>query len=202
MNSALFVLLFSVLVLFVMNIPYKFLINQNEARAIKARVKELQEKSKYVRRQGNQKMASQIMGDSFRESSKLTKMSLKPMLLSLVIVFIALPLLSNAYSDHVVELKDNKSNITINGNTYDISVADKVITIGNVTCESPCMKKNIGGGLWNVNVNSNKVEFARIVALLPVSLPVFADDAGWLGWYLIISIPVMILQRKLMKIHV
>lgn len=202
MNSALFVLLFSVLVLFVMNIPYKFLINQNEARAIKARVKELQEKSKYVRRQGNQKMASQIMGDSFRESSKLTKMSLKPMLLSLVIVFIALPLLSNAYSDHVVELKDNKSNITINGNTYDISVADKVITIGNVTCESPCMKKNIGGGLWNVNVNSNKVEFARIVALLPVSLPVLADDAGWLGWYLIISIPVMILQRKLMKIHV
>ena len=201
MNPALFVLLFSVLVLFVMNIPYKFLINQNEAKAIKARVKELQDQSKYVRRQGNHKMASQIMSDSFRESSKLTKMSLKPMLVSLAVVFVFLPWMSTNYSDQLAELKDNKGNITINSNLYQISASNKTLTIGNITCESPC-RKSIDNGLWNVNVNGNKVEFARIVALLPVSLPIFADDAGWLGWYLIISIPVMILQRKLMKIHV
>ena len=201
MNPALFVLSFSIVLLFVINLGYRFLINQNEAKAVKARVKELQDQSKYVRRQGNHKMASQIMSDSFRESSKLTKMTLKPMLVSLAVVFVFLPWLSGSYGDQVTELKDNKGNITINSNLYQISVSDKTLTIGNITCDSPC-RKNIEGGLWNVNINSNKVEFARIVALLPVSLPVFADDVGWLGWYLIISIPVMILQRKLLQIHV
>ncbi len=199
MNATLFVLLFSLFVLFVINLGYRLLMNQRDAKSINVRVRELNEQSKAARKQGDHKTASQLMSDSFREKSKLTMMSLKPMLLSFAVVLVLLPMLSNVYGDKVVELKDNRANITIDG-FYEISVADKTVSVGNVTCETPC-RKNIGGGLWNVKTSGSSVEFSRIVALLPVTLPFLGDDLGWLGWYIIISIPVMVIQRKLLKIH-
>lgn len=200
MNSTLFVLLFSLFVLFVINLGYRFFMNQRDAKSINVRVKELNEQSKAARKQGDHKKASEIMSESFREKSKLTKMSLKPMLLSFAIVLVLLPMLSNVYGDRIVDVKETRANITIDGSFYDVTVSGKTVSVGNVTCETPC-RENIAGGLWNIKTSGSSVEFSRIVALLPVSLPFLGDDLGWLGWYIVISIPVMVLQRRLLKIH-
>lgn len=40
------------------------------------------------------------------------------------------------------------------------------------------------------------------VLLLPVSLPLFGNDLGWFTWYIIVSIPLTMLFRKAMGVHV
>lgn len=40
------------------------------------------------------------------------------------------------------------------------------------------------------------------VLLLPVSLPLFGNDLGWFTWYIIVSIPLTMIFRKIMGVHV
>jgi len=201
-TPSLSLLIFSVVIVFLLNIPYRFLMNRHEAATIKGKVKELQERSKYVQRQGNAMLASQLMRESLVESSKLTKLTMKPMLASLVIVVLVLPLIGNSYNDVTVPIKDGAGEAKLNGNTYAVEVNGNNVKISNgIECEAPC-RKNFDNALWNVVIDKDNVVLQRIVALLPVSLPIFNDAAGWLGWYFIVSIPLMILFRKLLKINV
>ena len=50
--------------------------------------------------------------------------------------------------------------------------------------------------------NWDRVKLAMVVVSLPIRLPVFGYNLGWLGWYFLVSIPLVILIRKLMKIYV
>lgn len=195
-------LLFSVVVVFLLNIPYRFLLNQQEAKAVKGKVKELQERSKYVQRQGNAMLASQLMRESLVESGKLTRLTMKPMLVSLLVAIAILPVLGNMYGDVAIAMKDGKGELKLDGNTYAVELNSNNVKISNgVECAVPC-RKSFDNALWNIVLEDNKVVLQRIVALLPVSLPYFADDMGWLGWYFVVSVPLMVLFRKMLKINV
>ncbi len=208
-------LLFSVAIVFLLNIPYRFLMNQQEAANIKARSKELQERSKSARKD-NPTLSAQLTRESLVESSKLTKLTMKPMMASLVIVILILPVLGNTYGDAVAVIKDGKGEMKLNGNTYTVETNGNNVKISGmdgqttgrtdvrqsvIECAVPC-RKNFQNALWNVVAEDNKITLQRIVALLPVSLPVFADDVGWLGWYFIVSIPFMMIFRKMLKINI
>jgi len=41
----------------------------------------------------------------------------------------------------------------------------------------------------------------KSVAKLPFTLPYFGNDFGWIMWYLIVSIPLSILLRKLLEVN-
>lgn len=201
-TSSLSLLIFSIVIVFLLNIPYRFLMNRQEVAAIKGKVKELQERSKYVQRQGNTVLGSQLMRESLVESGKLTKLTMKPMLASLVIVIVLLPLLSGPYGDVMIPIKDGRGETKFNGNTYTAEVSENTVKLSNdIKCEAPC-RKNFDSALWNVVIEKDNVVLQRIVALLPLSLPIFGDAVGWLGWYFIVSIPLMILFRKMLKINV
>ena len=43
--------------------------------------------------------------------------------------------------------------------------------------------------------------FPGTVVKLPFTLPYFEDDFGWLAWYIIVSIPLGIYFRKLLKVE-
>lgn len=197
-------LLFSVGIAFLMNAPYRFLMNQQEAGAIKAKVKELQERSKYVQRQGNSMLASQLMREALVESSKLTSMTMKPMLVSLVAVLLILPLLGNMYADVIVEMKDGKGEAKLNGNTYSFEMSGNNVKIsgGDIAaeCTIPC-RKRFDNWAWNIATEKEHIKLERIVALLPVPLPFFSDSVGWFGWYFIVAIPLMFISRKMLKIN-
>lgn len=207
-TPSLSLLIFSVVIVFLMNVPYRFLVNQQEAGAIKTKVKELQERSKYVQRQGNAMLASQLMRESLAEHSKLTRLTMKPMLVSLVVAIIILPLFSNIYGDVTIPIKDGKGEAKVNGNQYTAEVTGTTAKISSTDsrtvlaeCAVPC-RKSFGNELWNIAIENNNVVLQRIVALLPVSLPVISDSVGWLGWYFLVSIPLMILSRKMLKINI
>ncbi len=136
-----FVSIYSAAILVLINIFYRILVNQTKAKEAKDTIAELSKKMKENQKSGNKEEASKAMSRMMQEQGALMRMSMKPMIVSLVIVIIFLPVLSGLY----------------NGIT---------------------------------------------VASLPLPLPMVNQSVGWLGWYIIFSIPAAIVIRKLMKISV
>lgn len=46
-----------------------------------------------------------------------------------------------------------------------------------------------------------RATYTQPIVILPLSLPILGNDVGWLGWYLIVSIPLMFFFRKIMGIE-
>ncbi len=199
------VFIFAIVVLFIINICYKYLMDQGETKRIKERTKELNREWKKYQKAGDAEKATKTMNDMMAENSKIMKMSLKPMLVSMVIIILLLPGLAGIYGNKTAELKENKGVVEIDGKEYQLSRSGDAMEITGggktITCAAPCREK-IGSSRWNIAVNENKVMLERIVALLPATLPLFGDDLGWLGWYFIITIPLMIIIKKILKVNV
>ena len=195
------ILLFAV-TLFIINLCYRFLMNQKEAKAIKERTKELNSQMKIAQKAGEKEKVSQLMSDMLKENNRLMKMSLKPMLVSMVLVILILPSLGVTYSD--VAAKQDANNVTLNNNNYQLTISGDNVTLSSggiaLTCMLPCTEQDIGGDVWNLQKDGDNVKFARVVAVTPVPLPFIGSDRGWFSWYLIVSIPLMILMRKILKI--
>jgi uncharacterized membrane protein (DUF106 family) len=131
-------LLFSAIITFVITLIYKFLTNQSEMKQLKVNMKEKQAKIKELQKTNPQE-ANKMLNEVMALSSKQMRMNMKPMLLTLVVVSIALPWFGQAFPGAVVKL--------------------------------------------------------------PFTLPYFENDFGWLAWYIIVSIPLGILFRKLLRVE-
>ena len=212
MSDAISIILYSFIALFTINLFYKILVNQSHAKQMRENVENLNKQLREEQKKGNKERANQLLSDVMREQGRIMKMSMKPLLVSFIIVGVFLYLVGGNYGDSVVQLNDNKGTVAIDGQEYQVEKIDKVAKIGYSECEIPC-KKVVGNSAWEisekkitVNEGGKEVEkdglgFARIVASLPVSLPLVGNDAGFLGWYIIVSTPTMLILRKLMKIY-
>jgi len=188
-------------IVFVTTLIYRFLMNQNELKQLKENLKEKQGKMKELQKT-NPEEAKKIMSETLNLSNKQFKMTMKPMMVSLIIFFIALPILGEAYGDKNVVLDSNKGNLTLDGKNYSLELNDGKITLDNIECKIPCDEQMIGDYKWNIYTeNNNTVKFSRIVALLPFSLPYFDNDLGWLAWYIIISLVLSFVFRKILGVE-
>ncbi len=199
-SDAIIIFLYAFVVLFTINLFYKLLVNQGQARQIRENVEMLNKQLREEQKKGNMEKANAMLGDIMREQGKIMRMSLKPLLVSFIIVAVFLSLIGGAYGDKNVELADGKGMINLNGQDYAIEKTDSAVKIGDVECTAPC-RNIIGDAAWDVSADGNKLSFVRIVAFLPVSLPLIGAEAGFLGWYILVSIPTMMMIRKLMKIY-
>ena len=205
------IIIFSGIVLFIINLLQRLLVNQEEAKGIKEDVKELSKRMKEEQKQGNTEKANELMKEVMAKNSKMMSMTMKPMLVSFIVIILILPWMSGNYGDKIALLEDNKGEVNINDVVYSVERNGNEITINGENCDSPCVR-GFDNKNWLVSYkesgcllffcNPERVEFARIIAFLPVTLPFFGDDLGWLGWYLIISIPMALIIRKLLKISV
>src|SRR3989338_2363819 len=194
------VVIFSVFIGIIINFFYKVLVNQNEVRQVKARVKEVQKQSSDARKAGDTKRSSELMSEAMKENSKMMRFTMKPMVVSMVIVIIFLPLLSELYVDSSTAVPVNGVGIlTADGKTYALERTGEQLKINDVVCDMPCVQ-NLGDYNWKIAAEGDNIKFSRIIVTLPVPIPYFGDNFGWLGWYIISSIPIMIIIRKLMKI--
>ncbi len=200
MSDAINIILFSFAALFTVNIFYKLLVNQSHAKQVRENIENMNKQLREEQKKGNKEKASQLLGDVMREQGRIMRMSLKPLFISFIIVAVFLYFIGNAYGNMSVQLNDGKGIIAIDGQEYQVEKIGNSIKIGNSECEAPCTKV-ISNSVWHLSAEENKVNLARIVASLPISLPLIGSDAGFLGWYIIVSIPVMIMLRKLMKIY-
>ncbi len=200
---ALSVTIFSLLIAIIINIFYKILVNQNDAKQIKARVKEVQNDAKAARKSGDMKRSSELMSEAMKENSKMMRLTMKPMIVSMVIVIIFLPLIAELYNDIPVAIDSTGLGVLkIDGQSYALQRNGNELKINDFVCNMPCVTNNIAGYKWEVAAEGNGIKFARIVSTTPIALPYFGNDFGWLGWYIISSIPLMIVTRRLMKIAI
>src|SRR3989338_8682470 len=119
---------------------------------------------------------------------------------SWIVVIVLLPSLSTFYGDKIITLQDNKGSVTLSGQEYTLEKTNNDLTIGTISCSLPCTTE-IGSHNYKVMPEGNGIKFAMIVAVLPVSLPFLGNMFGWLGWYIICSMPLVIIIRKAMKIY-
>jgi len=211
MNPTIVIIIFSFMILFIINIFQKILVNQEEAKQIKGSIKELSNRMKEEQKQGNTEKANELMKEMMSKNSKMMSMSMKPMLISFIVIILIFPWLSNNYGDKIVLLEENKGELNINDVVYSVERNGNDIIINEESCDSPCVKE-LDNKQWLISYkeagcflffcNPERIEFARIVAFLPVTLPFFGNDLGWLGWYLLISVPMALIIRKLLKISI
>ena len=128
-------ILASAVIVFIISIFYKFLINQNELRELKSKLKEKQARIKELQK-SNPQEANRMLNEVLALSNKQFRMSMKPMLLTLIVVGVILP-----YFPQI---------------------------------------------------------FPGVVVKLPFYLPYFENDFGWLAWYIVVSIPLGQLFRKML----
>ncbi len=181
------VLIFATFIMILINIPYKFLINQDQVLETKQKIKALNKKSRAAQKSGDTAEVKKIMSESMSMNSKMMKQTTKPMIIGFIVVIVLLPFLHDVYGDVIVP---ENNIVMINGVEVDASQ----FTV-------PTYNVQIEGGTYNVIAEGEGVKLQRVIAYLPVSLPIFGNDLGWLGWYFIASIPLMVIIRKVMGIN-
>ena len=190
MNPTLAVTIIAAIVLLVINVFYRFLINQNKAADLKERVKFLTEESK--KNKESPEKSKEFLTEMMKSQRDLMKMNMKPMIISLVVVALALPFLAEEFED--VFAKVDSSTIGLNGNSYQFSLAGSKLDIDGKQCELPC-SLSIENKLWRFSLDKDRLKSYVVVAVLPFSLPVLGNEFGWILWYILVSIPLAIIIR-------
>jgi len=198
-----FTVAFSLLLL--TNVLSKFLINQNDVKAKKNRIAELNKEMK--EKKSDVDATKKLMGEILRENNSIFKMTMKPLLVSFVFVIIALPVINGIYNDKFItqDSKEVEIGNIFQSQKYAVQMNGDQITVGDITCKIPCDAKQINGAIFNIKKETQegveKIKLERVMLLLPFSLPYLGTDLGWLAAYIIISVPVMMIQKRFLKVY-
>ncbi len=193
------IILFSFLIAIAVNIFYKFLINQQDAKSSRERIKELNAKMKEQQKSQNKSEIDMLFKETMKEQGKLMRMSFKPMIISLIITLVSVPWIGAVYGEKTVEIKDGKGEILFNSGS--LIVEDNSVSFDDQTCEMPCRLQD-GKYVFDAAVVENSVKISPVAAVLPFNAPFVGSELGWLGWYLLSFFFVMMTSRRLMKIYV
>ena len=206
-SPVLVVFFISITMSLTLSLVHKLTTNQEELKKVNVELKEINAKFKEAQKNKNQKELMLLQTKMMEINSNKMRSSMKPMMITFIIIIpVFVYLLPSLYGDLVVELDDSMNGVMkfdgiekslyvteedpilleINGEENQIS---KVITIGS----TDFLFKDLDKG-------KNVVNFKRIVVNLPFSLPIWGSNIGWLGWYILVSIPMSTVFRKALGI--
>ncbi len=203
-GAPLTIFLLAVVIMAVINIFYKFLVKQREAKALKERVNQIKDDMKKYQKEGNKEKSSEMLSEMLKVQNKLMRMTLKPMIISLVIFALFLPFINGMFGDVTVKLNNGFGDFSVDGSNYQLEKTEKGINVigdAQFSCEFPCSQQ-MDGYKWKVTQRQEDIIFARVIVQLPVALPFIGAELGWLGWYIICTIPIVIILRKALKIYI
>src|SRR3989344_4130327 len=193
------------LLLLLTNVLSKFLINQNDIKAKKDRIAELNKEMKD--KKNDVDATKKLMGEILRENNSIFKMTMKPLLVSFIFVIIALPIIHGIYNDKFITQDSTEVEIgnIFQSQKYAVQMNGDEITVGDTSCKIPCDAQQINGAIFNIKKETQegveKIKLERVMLLLPFSLPYLCTDLGWLAAYIIISVPVMMIQKRFLKVY-
>lgn len=129
----------SVIVSFIFSLTYKLLIDQDKMKFIKSELENLREKMNKAKKNNKEKELKDLYTKSLAISNKQMMLTMKPMMVSMIFIFILLPWLKYAYPE--------------------------------------------------------------VLFKMPFYLPMFGATIGWLGLYIIVSLPTTFIFRKLLGVE-
>ncbi|VVB59403.1 Uncharacterised protein [uncultured archaeon] len=208
----------SLIISFTSALLYLLLVDQQKMRRLKAEMKESQEKMKKAQKEGNDKEIKSLFSNSMKLNSEIMNLTLKPIIVSMIIFFLIIPWLYTNYGDINAKIVDGKGSFSYNGTIYNMSVSDKsfhgpnpadskTYTIGD--------KVNFAGKVWGTSYKADgrgffeKLRNAPVYGTftlenvrykLPFYFPGVGNQIGWLGIYIIVSIPSALIFRKILGV--
>lgn len=102
LNPLLAVLIFSVFLTGIITLINRFAVNRNLMKEIKTKMTEIRENLTKAQKEGNKEDTNKFLNEYMQTNSKMMKQNFKSLAISMVLVFLFLPVLSSHYKGVVV----------------------------------------------------------------------------------------------------
>lgn len=211
---------FSTVLAGMFSLIYWYLLDIERADKIKDKLSERQDKMKEARSNGNSDKASEHMQKTMELNQRLMKLNIKPMIATMVFVALIFPWLGNTFAPAVEmtqtsgnmyegELKyagrnttlqvDNSSkNVLVKTDGKEAGIGDNINAAGiNWEIKSFGQKKGnfliSGSSATVLKLNAEFIE-------LPFAIPLAGKALNWLGFYIVIAMPLTYIFRKMLGV--
>jgi uncharacterized membrane protein (DUF106 family) len=213
------IFLWSLLLSFLISLIYRVFTKPAEIRELKKDMKFYREKSREAQKQKDLKKANEYMNEMMKLSQKQMRHTMKPMFITLGLVFIILGFVNQSYGGVVVETKAVDENTAVGHFAYaDFNHSLKAEKLGETlkitldtndngdfsdeTVYSKSEMFSLGNAYWvaePLNMNQTRMDIA---IKTPFAIPFFgANYMGWLIWYILVSLPATWIFRKALGVE-
>lgn len=209
---------FSALLAGLFSLIYWYLLDIEKADEIKDKLSEHQEKMKEARSNDNGDKASEHMQKTMKLNQRLMKLNMKPMIATMVFVALVFPWLGHTFSPAVpLEEVDGtyQGELAYAGNTatlqVDNSTSPATITADNNSAKIGETVKILGiewetkhfgerSGSFLSSGGGTVLKLSAKFVDLPFSIPLAGSALNWLGFYILIAMPLTYLFRKVLGV--
>lgn len=213
--------IFSGMLAGVFSIIYWILLDIEKNKELKEKISNTQEKMKEARKNDDTDKASDHMQKTMELNQKMMMLNFKPMIATMVFVGLIFPWLGATFAPSVeltqIENTTYTGNFTFAGDTNRITVMNETEPIlqikGNEVREGEEFEyqgiewefKNFGeGGGGYFGFGGSNGTIAKITAVfvpLPFSIPLAGTALNWLGFYILIAMPLTFIFRKALGVQ-
>lgn len=209
---------FSAVLAGLFSVIYWALLDIEKADEIKDKLNDHQEKMKEARSNDNGDEASEHMQETMKLNQRLMKLNIKPMIATMVFVGLIFPWLGATFSPGVdlnqtdgnytgeLEYAGQTANIVVDNSTSPatVSAGEGTVEVGEdlralgMTWETKYFGEKKGGmfSSGGGTVLKLSVKFVQ----LPFSIPFAGNALNWLGFYIIIAMPLTYIFRKVLGV--
>lgn len=199
----------------IFSLIYWWLLDTDRADKIKDKLEHHQDKMKKARQNDESDKASQHMQKTLKLNQKFMMLNFKPMIATMVFVALIFPWLGFTYSPTVdLQSTGNHSftgNITYAGQSSQIEVINNTEPVINYNSQNASLHENFdaSGITWEVmgfnqasgdNVDA-KLNINAVFIPLPGSYPFVGKALNWLGFYIILMMPLSYAFRKALGVQ-
>lgn len=199
---------------------YWFLLDIEKQKEIKEKINEKQEKMKEARKNNETEKASEHMQETMKHNQKMMMLNFKPMIATMIFVALVFPWLGSTFAP-TVELTQQANNtftgdFTYNGQSGQITVINGT----NQTVEFDGQQTGIDGSIdaygvaWDITrfgeaksgFLGSSLQSGTVLSLnarfvdLPFAIPLAGSALNWLGFYIIVAMPLTFIFRKMLGV--
>jgi uncharacterized membrane protein (DUF106 family) len=207
---------FSVALAGIFSLIYWWLLDTDRADKIKDKLEHHQDKMKKARQNDESDKASEHMQKTLKLNQKFMMLNFKPMIATMVFVALIFPWLGVTYSPNIdLTATGNNSftgNITHAGTTEKIQVVNNTEPVIDYNGENATVHENFHthGITWEVmgfndapedSEADAKLNINAVFVPLPGSYPFVGKALNWLGFYIILMMPLSYIFRKALGVQ-
>jgi len=196
------------------------LLDHEKAEKIQDKIQEKQEKMKEARENDNQEKASEHTKQVFKHNQEFMMLNMKPMIGTMLFVALIFPWLGATFAP-TIQLQETTNN-TFEGN-FTYANTETPITVDNTSENAtlqingqqvqPSQQAQIQGFEWTYkglkqktpgifnNYEGPAAAFNGHFIPLPITLPWIGPALNWLGYYIIIAMPMTLILNKTLGIQ-
>lgn len=177
----------------------RVLTDPKKIKEIKDEIAFYKKKISQAQKEGNQKEVKRYTSMMISTSKKQFKSSMKSMMVSMVVVLVAFYFLGTSY--HAVDpglQEGNKGTFSFRGIEEPVELKNDSYIFGNQEYPNDAIFQK-GGVNWKFDLNSKT--FIMLIAEAPFNIPFLGKYLTWFWLYIIITLPVTLISRKILGVE-